>query len=284
MKTLDDTGPGKQAGGMVHRLHLPRQPVADFVENMWLVRGLLPATQRQMLLPDGGLEVIFNLGEPQKLCERADVRQHKVFRGSWVSGLQPQPIVIEQGGQYHLLGIRFRPGGAFPLFRFSVAELTGRVIELEDIWGMDARRVRDQLGEARDDQARLSMLEDWLGRRLRTAQKRDRRVAFVANRLQQGGAAIGRLAQEASISHKHLVHEFERRVGLTPKFYARVQRLQRTIGWVAARREVDWADVVDAGGFYDQAHLINEFRELIGLTPTEYLARRSPYPGYLNVA
>ncbi len=97
---------------------MPRAPVGHFVENMWLVRGRVPQPVRQMLLPDGAFVVIFNLGEPQKLCERADVQRHAVFRASWVSGQQPRPIVIEQGGAYHLAGIRFRPGGAFPLFGF----------------------------------------------------------------------------------------------------------------------------------------------------------------------
>lgn len=98
--------PGKQAGAMLNRLHLPRRPVSDFVENMGLVRGHVPVPQRHMLLPDGGLVLIFNLGQPQRLCERADVRRHAVFRASWVSGQQPQPIVIEQkaGLHYHRQG------------------------------------------------------------------------------------------------------------------------------------------------------------------------------------
>jgi AraC-like DNA-binding protein len=201
-----------------------------------------------------------------------------------VSGLQPQPIVIEQAGSYHLAGIRFRPGGAFPLFRFSLAELTGRVVELEDIWGREASAVRQQLGAAGDDQARLVCLELWLARRLKPETAPDPRIGFAARMLQRGGTGVGRLAEVTNLSHKHFVHEFERQVGLTPKYFGRVQRLQRTIALVGHRNRVDWPEVALAGGFYDQAHLINEFRGLIGITPTDYLARRTPYPGYLNVA
>ncbi len=268
----------------VHLLHVPRAPVSNFVENIWLVRGQVGKPVRQMLLPDGAMVVIFNLGEPQKLCERADVRRHAMFRASWVSGQQPQPIVIEQAGSYHLVGIRFRPAGAFPLFRFSLAELTGRVVELEDIWGREASAVRQQLGAAVDDRARLVCLELWLARRLKPETAPDPRIGFAARMLQSGGTGVGRLAEETNFSHKHFVHEFERQVGLTPKYFGRVQRLQRTIVLVGHRNRVDWPEVALAGGFYDQAHLINEFRCLIGITPTEYLVRRSPYIGYLNVA
>lgn len=265
-------------------MHVPIAPVSRFVEHLWLVRGRVPQPSRHLLLPDGALVVIFNLGEPQRLCERADVRRHTIFRASWVAGQQPHPIVIEQAGDYDLLGIRFRPGGAFPLFRSGVAELTGRVIELEDIWGAQARAVRQQLGDARGDRARLRCLEGWLDRRLRAEVAPDSRVAHAAALLQQGGTGVGRVAEAVNLSPKHLVHQFSRQVGLAPKHFGRIQRLQRTLGLVGLRPAVNWSELAPAAGYFDQAHLINEFRDLAGLTPAEFLARRSPYPGYLNVA
>ncbi len=269
---------------ITHRLHVPSAPVAWHVEHLWLVRGTIPVASRQMLLPDGALVVIFNLGEPQKLCDRGDVRRREVFHASWVSGQQPQPIVIEQAGSYHLLGIRFRPAGAAALFRFSLAEVTGRVVELEDIWGRAAARLREQLHAAPGDREALRCLEGWLARRLRDAAPPDRRVDFAAEQLRRGGVGVGRIAEVAGISAKHLVHEFTRRVGLTPKHFGRVQRLQRTIRHIGFRPAVEWAEVALANGFYDQSHLSNEFRALAGISPAEYLARRSPYLGYLGVA
>ncbi|HWA28149.1 MAG TPA: DUF6597 domain-containing transcriptional factor [Lacunisphaera sp.] len=267
-----------------HLLHVPAGPVARFVEHLWLVRGRVPRPMRHLLLPDGAFVVIFNLGEPQRLCERADVRRHAVFRASWVSGQQPEPIVIEQSGTYDLVGIRFRPGGAFPLFRFGVAELTGRVVELEDIWGREATAVRQQLGEARGDRARLRCLERWLARRLVTGDVPDARIVHAAELLRRGGTGVGRIAEQVNLSPKHLVHEFTRKVGLAPKRFGRIQRLQRTVGLVGQRPEVSWSELAPLAGYFDQAHLINEFRDLVGLTPAEFLARRSPYPGYLNLA
>ena len=267
-----------------HLLHVPAAPVSWFVENLWLVRAQLPQPWRQVLLPDGALVVIFNLGEPQRLCERSDVRRHRIFRGSWVSGQQPQSIVIEQAGACHLAGIRFRPGGARPLFRFSLEELTGRVVELEEIWGREAGLVREQLGESAGDRAVLRCLEGWLARRFRDGPRPDRRVQFAAALLQRGGSGVGRIAFEANMSHKHFVYEFTRQVGLAPKHFGRVQRLQRVIHRVGHAPAVHWAAEAQAAGCYDQAHLINEFRDLTGLTPSEYLVRRSPYLGYLNVA
>lgn len=269
---------------ITHLVHLPAAPLAERVEQLWLVRAVLPQPWRQMLLPDGAFVVIFNLGEPQKLCDRADVRRHSIFRASWVSGQQPRPIVIEQAGRCHLVGIRFRPGAAAALFRFSLAELTGRVLELEDLWGGEAASVRQQLGDLADDRAVLPRLEQLLARRLRDAAQPDARVTRAAELLRRGGSGVGAIAAHIGLSHKHLVHEFTRRVGLSPKYFGRVHRLQRAVAAIGHRPAVDWAGLAAATGYCDQAHLINEFRELAGLTPTAYLARRSPYVGYLNVA
>jgi AraC-like DNA-binding protein len=111
-------------------------------------------------------------------------------------------------------------------------------------------------------------------------------VAYAAARLEEGGSGVGRIAAATGWSHKHFVHEFARWVGVAPKQYGRVQRLQRALRHVGlkAAGSVDWADTAATGGFYDQAHLVNEFRDLTGLTPGALLARRMPYVGYLSVA
>jgi AraC-like DNA-binding protein len=62
-------------------------------------------------------------------------------------------------------------------------------------------------------------------------------------------------------------------VGLTPKRFARVRRLQRILDAAARNVNVDWAEAAVEHGYYDQAHLINDFRELTGITPTAYRPR-----------
>ncbi|MEO6003677.1 MAG: DUF6597 domain-containing transcriptional factor [Opitutus sp.] len=266
---------------LTHLVQVPRAPVSFFVENLWLVRGRVPTPSRQMLLPDGAFVVMFNLGDPQKLCAREDVRRTTDFHASWISGQQTKPLVIEQSGSYHLIGIRFRPGGAYPLFGASLAKFTGHVIELEHLWGRDARRLREQLHEQPDDRSLLRHLESWLQSRL--DERNDTRIATAA-RLLREGRAVGAIAAALNCSRKHLTQQFTRQVGLTPKVYGRVQRLQRVIAWIGQRPSVTWSDAALSNGFYDQAHLVNEFQDLAGLSPNDYLARRTPYLGYLNVA
>jgi AraC-like DNA-binding protein len=238
-----------------------------------------------MILPDGAMELIINLGEPQKLCALADPERHTILRHSWISGERTQPIVIDEAGYVHLIGVRLRAGGAWPVLGIPLREFTDRVVELDAILGPEIATLRDRLGEAPTDNERFDLLEAWLARRARSRTQPTRSVNH-ALRVIHGGtnaARIGRIAAEIGISHKHLLREFDRCVGLTPKLFARLCAFQRVIRSIGQKPEVNWSDTAAMCGYYDQAHLIHEFRAFSGLTPAGYLTRRGPFLNYLEI-
>jgi AraC-like DNA-binding protein len=236
-----------------------------------------------MILPDGAMELIINLGDPQTLCALDDPNRRTVFRHSWISGERTEPIVIDEAGAVHLAGIRLRAGGAWPFLGVPLREFAGQVVELTDVLGPEIGQLRDRLGEARDDNARFDLMEDWLRARWRTPPTRA--VRYALNLIQGGEAAvhIGRMADRIGISHKHLLREFDRCVGLNPKTFARLCAFQRVIQSVGQKAKVEWADTAAQCGYYDQAHLIREFRAFSGLTPSSYLAQRGPFLNYLEL-
>jgi AraC-like DNA-binding protein len=264
----------------------PVSPVlAPHVEHLWMVRGYLPARWRNMILPDGAMELIVNLGDPQKLCARNDLTKQTVFRHSWISGERLSPIVIDEIGYVDLIGVRLRAGGAWPFLGIPLSEFTDQVVELETIFGREIEHLRDQLSEAPDDKSRFDLLESWLVRRARSRTRPTRSVSHALRVIESGldAARIGKIADTIGISHKHLLREFDRCVGLTPKVFARLCAFQRVIRFVGQKAEVDWASTAAACGYHDQAHLIHEFRAFSGLTPANYLTKRGPFLNYLEI-
>ena len=236
-----------------------------------------------MILPDGAVELIINLGDPQKLCDPENHARSDFYRHSWISGERTAPIVIDEAGSVHLLGVRLRAGGTWPFLGLPVSEFTGRVVELEAVLGREIDRLRERLGEAADDDARFVIVETWLLERMRSRTAPARAVSYAVEAIRRDAAArIGQIADEAGVSHKHLLREFDRCVGLTPKTFARVCSFQRAINWIGQKPAVDWADTAVACGYYDQAHFIHEFRAFSGLTPASYLAQRGPFLNYLT--
>ena len=94
-----------------------------------MVRGYLPTRWRNMILPDGAMELMINLGDPQKLCARNNPAKHTIFRQSWISGERTMPIVIDEIGYVHLVGVRLRAGGAWPFLGIPLREFTDQVGE-----------------------------------------------------------------------------------------------------------------------------------------------------------
>jgi AraC-like DNA-binding protein len=268
-----------------HRIRPVSPPLAPHVEHLWMVRGYLAARWRNMILPDGAMELIVNLGDPQKLCERGDQARHTVFRHSWISGERTAPIVIDEIGHVHLVGVRLRAGGAWPFLGIPLCEFTDQVLELETIFGREIDDLRDRLGEAPDDDSRFDLLESWLVQRGRSLTPPTPSVGHALRMIHGGWEAvrIGKIADTIGISHKHLLREFDRCVGLTPKLFARLCSFQRVIRSVGQKPEVDWANTAATCGYHDQAHLIHEFRAFSRLTPASYLTKRGPYLNYLEV-
>jgi AraC-like DNA-binding protein len=266
-----------------HCIHPVVPPLAPYVEHLWTVRGYLPVRWRNMILPDGAMEVIFNLGDAQTLCALEDTARKTVFRQSWISGERTEPIVIDEAGYVHLVGIRFRAGGAWPFLGIPAREFSDQVVELNHVLGPEINELREMLGEATSDDARFELVERWL--RLRRRTPPTRAVHHALGVIERGADTlhIGRMADAIGISHKHLLREFDRCVGLTPKLFARVCAFQRVIHAVGHRPKVQWADTAAQCGYYDQAHLIREFRAFSGYTPASYLAKRGPFLNYLEI-
>lgn len=274
-------------GGFVlnHRVRRVSPILEPYVEHLWMARGYLPVRWRNMILPDGAVELIVNLGDPQNLCARNNLSRHTAFRHSWISGERTSPIVIDEIGYVHLVGVRLRAGGAWPFLGIPLREFTDQVLELETIYGREIEHLRDQLGDVLDDDSRFDLLESWLVRRLRARTPPTRSVSYTLRAIEGGleTVRIGRIADTIGISHKHLLREFDRCVGLTPKLFARLCSFQRVIRSVGQKAEVDWAGTAARCGYHDQAHLIHEFRAFSGLTPADYLTKRGPFLNYLEI-
>jgi AraC-like DNA-binding protein len=96
------------------------------------------------------------------------------------------------------------------------------------------------------------------------------------------GSSTSAVARELGLSQRHFIHLFARQVGLTPKLLCRVLRFQyaRILAQSQSReqRATGWAQIAMTCGYYDQAHLIRDFQDLSGLTPSQYIRAIRPAP------
>ena len=258
-------------------VHVPQPPLSHYVECLWRAQGLTPH-KRERVLPNAVVEVIINLGSFHKVLGRDDYSRECLYRDSWVAGIQNRHLVIESVRETDLVGIRFRPGGAYALFGFPMSELADEVIELELIRRLRFAELRERLLQAVSTAARFRVVEATLLESLDFARSAHPAVAHLADRIRawDGAVRISELVEQVALSHKRLMQLFQRDVGMTPKALAQIYRFQSVLRRIAPERTPDWSSIAAECGYYDQPHLVHEFRRLSGLTPNEYLASRLP--------
>jgi AraC-like DNA-binding protein len=147
------------------------------------------------------------------------------------------------------------------------------VLALGDVLGEDARRLAVALGDARDGEGVASAAWAWVGGRLREPPRRSACDAAVARWRADGGAAsVEEVAASVGWSRRQVERRFRAEVGLAPKRFARVVRLQAAARRLRADPAASLARVALDVGCADQAHLTREFVDLAGLPPSRWLA------------
>lgn len=255
----------------------PAPRLRPFVDVIWGVRGSAHY-HVEAVLPNGAIELMINLGPPQRVIGYGDREVDEPFKDAWIAGIQHERLVHASPEGADHVAIRFRPGGAHAFFDVPMDELAGRVLELDTILGRPAHRLRDLVMRARCDEARCMTLERWLLSRRLSVHPYFATVRLALDLLRAGplGLSVGEACERLGLSNRHLVKQFRTTVGLAPKSVARIERLQGVIRACRGRHEVDWSRVAASYGYADQSHLIREFRRLSGTTPAAFLERRSP--------
>jgi AraC-like DNA-binding protein len=166
---------------------------------------------------------------------------------------------------------RVRMGMHEAVFGVPSSAIAGRVLALGELW--DARAV-DQLTErmmaARDLASAARVLESALAEQQRAAQHRHAALVLAAvARLET--LRVSEVADALAVSERHLRRVFREMIGMSPKEYARLTRFHRALRVARDRAGLDWAAVAASAGYYDQAHLIGDFREIAGVTPRALL-------------
>jgi AraC-like DNA-binding protein len=267
---------------LIQRVHFPGPPLSEFVELIWLYEGYTAPHAFERLMPTGTMSLVINLHEDRSPIyhpERLELLG--ATRGILLAGIYSEFAVIDTAEQWATLGVHFRPGGAFSFFGLPAGELQNTTLSLEDLWGPAANGLRDRILEAATPEARFGIMEEALLARARGL-SRHPAIAFALRELRQS-RTVGSVLDQVGYSQRHFIQLFRQEVGLTPKLYGRIQRFQRVLRQIMPIRQVDWPGLALDCGFFDQAHLIRDFRAFSGFTPSEYLERRGSHFNHVPV-
>lgn len=212
--------------------------------------------------------LVISFAEPFSIGLGKDPGDNDRF-ASFAAGLYAGPVVIESFGGACCIQINFTPLGARRFFGQPMSELTDSMIGLDDVLGLQGIALREQLGNARDWNTRFAIAETFVATRLTEARETQAEIAWAYEKITASGGRIriASLADRLGWSRKHLAGRFSNAIGVGPKTLSRIVRFNRALG-LSRQGENDWADIAADCGYADQAHLVREFRDLAGRTPT----------------
>jgi AraC-like DNA-binding protein len=230
--------------------------------------------ERERIIPTACMHLVFRFSDqPIRIFRSIEDRHGDAFHSGALGGIRSSYYIKNIAPTACIVGASLQHGACQALFGVTADELSDRHVHLEDVLGNPARSLCERLQEVSDLDQRLQIFEVFLAKRLSSVSAIHPAIAHALSRFSTT-TDIGKIVEETGYSHRHFIELFRRNVGLSPRIYTRLVRFQRTLNQGIDRSRGRWIDVALEAGYADQAHFNREFRELTGISPTEYLLNR----------
>jgi AraC-like DNA-binding protein len=242
----------------------PSEDLKPIVDRHWIVRWDLRGREpyRQETLPHPCVNLAIQAGK------------------SAIYGIGRRRFTVMLEGRDEVVGTKFRPGTFGAFLEEPIATLTGRAIPVDAVFGRHAgSRLERDMRRAGNAKGKVALLEACI-RAARPCLDEAAIATRDATELALGCqeiTAVEDLAERVGQSVRALQRAFHRHVGVSPKWVIRRARVQEAAERVALGQRVAWASLANELGYFDQAHLIRDFRAQIGETPAAYAATCARY-------
>lgn len=259
---------------MIFETHSVGAPLDSLVESVFHYRHFKPDHSIERVVPTGHLFILFELdGFERHTYDNASLQPNASFTRAWLSGIQHNYISISAHDDSEMFVIQFRPWGAYPFLHTPLEQYADRVVPGADILGGDLLTLHGQLLDAPTSEAKFACAEAWLAERYDAALAVPASVIELAQALQAApGATLKDLIEtQNGASQKHLISQFRRYVGMTPKQYQRILRFNAVFAQMQGDQFLRWSDIAQLCGYSDQSHFIREFRHFSGFSPTGFV-------------
>jgi len=239
-----------------------------FVKVYWeLSYSLNEMSGPEPVLPNGCVEIIFDFRDRFMTYHSGNVAE--IQPRSIVAGQLTSRLVIGPSGETDMFGVRLRSESAFSMLGISMFEIRDQIVDLHDVIGAAENELFEKLAAANGFNERIAVFEKYLFTLKTRPVNTELTECVSVLRSTNGAKQIAHCAVDLRWSERRLERAFNEQIGLSPKLFARILRFQSLL----ASADKDNSALLDhafAAGYYDQSHMIRDFRSFAGVTPIEY--------------
>lgn len=259
-------GGGAPEESREHQRFLPPATLADYVAHFWSVRWSVSEPKLAETLPHPTVHVVF-----EQSTSRGQVAE--------IAGVPRGRFSRQLSGAGSVFGVKFRPAMFQPLLNASMSSLTGRVLSLDELFGVDALGLAKAVFSSPQIEARCAVLEAFLLQRLARIPASAFEAACAVRDLVERMASDQTLLRAESaatllaVDVRTLQRRFRAYVGVSPKWVILRYRLHEAAERLKARKLESLAALANELGYADQAHFARDFTKWVGQTPSAFLTR-----------
>nr|NQU91621.1 AraC family transcriptional regulator [Bacteroidota bacterium] len=258
--------------------------LSPYVKQYWTMENCISngTEYLQRIVPNGLMELIFYLGDKPQALDKAK----NIPENACLSGQQKGYYDIIVPAKLSLFSILFQPHGASMFFDIPISEFYDQNIPLKYLLRDKAIELESDLYESKTFCEKINIVENFLTNQLRKYPKK-----YELNRIGQSIALINQakgiininfLSSEACLSRKQYERTFLEYIGTSPKQFIKTVRFQNAIHCKSKNKDIQLTELAYDCGYYDQSHMINDFKTLSGMTPKQYFSKCEPYSDYFQ--
>ena len=271
---------------MYYRKFAPAPHLSPFVECYfaWEKQEILTQPMQIESPPTSFTSMLFNYGDTYRVGNGK--YESLLTPPAFLTGQATQSYKLELNGRIGMVGIVFKPAGMASLFGLPMYEFTDERVSLADVLGKSLQTLHEQIAEAGGPVERIQLLEQFLNRQFLKKGDTFDRIDYTANLIvdRNGIVNVGKLMEDLYVCRRQFERQFLQKVGVSPKYYARIRRVGYLCSQLASQRwqVADWHDLIYHCGYYDQSHFIREFTQFTGKRPTLYVKDNLELTNYLS--
>lgn len=255
----------------------PSVVLAPYVKHYWLLESD-DVVSSQRVIPTGNIELLFHRGCPMK-------RSGQLIPTTSLSGQSLSFADLIPTGTVNIITVVFHPFGAKAFFEQPIYELSNSIVSANDLSISSLNELEDKILNTVDDNSCIHLIESFLVSRLNPFKEYNyKRMLAVVNaiNLSHDALSVSSLAEIVCLGKKQFQRIFSEHVGATPKEFMRIIRFHKALYTLQNNPTMSFTVLAYECGYYDQAHMTNEFKLFSGYSPTQYVAICAPYSDYFS--
>lgn len=251
----------------------PHPNLASIVKCYWTLEvPKLEHIAKQLIIPDGCIEMIFILGDDVK--RYTSDMNFIIQPRQMVLGQITEQFYIEPTGHVNTFAIRFYPFGFANFVSIPIKKLANKETLLRSLFGQkDSNELSSQMSKASDTKQRIKIAETFLLEKLKSKTTVDNIITKTVDTMlmMNGAETIASILKNDLSKRRQLERKFLNKVGISPKKLSKVIRLQAALKMLLDETPENLTKVAYDSEYYDQAHFTKDFKEFTGITPKEFL-------------